>query len=234
MKRNLGQGVTLKRKNGDKGMAIERDMVLEKKKRWVSPTSQTYYTTQGPRRNGKYLPAKGPGNGQDQNGGDEGRDDKKKLRNTKYDFEDKGEEESDTEDSYELEITPKQLSQVTPGGRVLKIKLSKKKPIQITAGAPDGEPDPAQTKLKTVHEPINKESGQLPSGVSPNILVETEQPKEKRIPSVRASQPTLGIGERKRPIIPPRRMGGPNGNGNGDPDGNGSSYGHGSSSHGNS
>ena len=58
--------------------------------------SQTYYTTQGPRRNGRYLPAKGPGNGQDGNGGDEGRDDKKKFRNTKYDFEDKGEEESDT------------------------------------------------------------------------------------------------------------------------------------------
>ena len=52
--------------------------------------SQTYYTTQGPRRNGKYLPAKGPGNGQDGNGGDEGRDDKKKFRNTKYDFEVKG------------------------------------------------------------------------------------------------------------------------------------------------
>ena len=41
--------------------------------------SKTYYTTQGPRRNGKYLPAKGPGNGQDGNGKDEGRDDKKKL-----------------------------------------------------------------------------------------------------------------------------------------------------------
>ena len=30
--------------------------------------SQTYYTTQGPRRNGRYLPAKGPGNGQNGNG----------------------------------------------------------------------------------------------------------------------------------------------------------------------
>ena len=40
MKRNLGQGITLKRRNGPKGMAIERDMVLEKKKRWVSLTSQ--------------------------------------------------------------------------------------------------------------------------------------------------------------------------------------------------
>ena len=33
MKRNLGQGITLGRRNGPKGMAIERDMVLEKKKR---------------------------------------------------------------------------------------------------------------------------------------------------------------------------------------------------------
>ena len=57
---------------------------------------------------------KGTGNGQDRNGGDEGRDDKRKLRNSKYDFEDKKDEESDTEDSCELEITPKQLSQVVP------------------------------------------------------------------------------------------------------------------------
>ena len=158
---------------------------------------QTYYITQGPRRNGRYLPAKGPGNGQDGNGGDEGRDDKKKFRNTKYDFEDNGEEESDTEDSYELEISPKQLNQVTPGEEVLKIKLSKKRPIKITAGAPDGEPDPAQTKLKTVYGPISEGAGWLPLGVSSNVLIETEQPKEKRIPPVRASQPTLGIGEKK-------------------------------------
>ena len=71
--------------------------------------SQSYYTTQGPRRNGRYLPVKGSDNGQDGNGGDEGRDDKKKFRNTEYDFKDKREEESDTEDSYELEITPKQI-----------------------------------------------------------------------------------------------------------------------------
>ena len=51
---------------------------------------------------------------------------------------------------------------------------------------------------------------------------------------MRASQPTLEIGERKRPNIPPRRVGRPNGKGNRDPDGNGSSHGHGSGSHGNS
>ena len=48
---------------------------------------------------------------------------------------------------------------MTPGGGVLKTKLSKKKPIKITAGAPDGEPDPAQIKLKTVYGPISEEGG---------------------------------------------------------------------------
>ena len=33
------------------------------------------------------------------------------------------EEESDTEDSFELEITPQQLSQVTPWGGVFKLTL---------------------------------------------------------------------------------------------------------------
>ena len=41
-------------------------------------------------------------------------------------------EESDTEDSFELEITPQQLSQVTQGGGVLKLTLSKKKPLNQT------------------------------------------------------------------------------------------------------
>ena len=122
---------------------------------------------------------------------------------------------------------------MTPGGGVLKIKLSKKKPIKITAGAPGGEPDPAQTKVKTVYEPIDKKSEQPPPSINPNALVGTEQPKEKEIPPVRTSQPTLGIGGSERPNIPPRRVGRPSGNGNGDPDGNRSSQGHDSSSHGN-
>ena len=65
--------------------------------------SQTYYTTQELRK-------KGTSNGQDGSRGDEGRDDKRKFRNFKYDFENKKDEESDTEDSCELEITPKQLN----------------------------------------------------------------------------------------------------------------------------
>ena len=175
--------------------------------------SQVYYMTQGPKRNGRYLPTKGSGNGQGGNGGDEGRDDKRKFGNSKYDFEDKREEESDTEDSCELEITPEQLSQVVPGG-VLKIKLSKKKPIKITAGAPDGEPVPAQTKVKTVHELIDRKNGQPSPGLIPGVVVGTEQPKEK-IPPERVRQPMLRMGKGERPNIPPRRMGGPDGSGSG-------------------
>ena len=81
---------------------------------------------------------------------------------------------------------------MTPGGGLLKIKLSKKRPIKITAGAPAGEPDPAQTKLKTVHEPINKESGQLPSGISSDVLIETEQPKKKENTSSESQSANIG------------------------------------------
>ena len=74
-------------------------------------------------RQGSYFPTKSTGNGQ---GGDEDINDKKIYRDTGIGFENDSHEESDTEDSYELEITPQQLSQVTPGGGALKIKLSKK------------------------------------------------------------------------------------------------------------
>ena len=110
-------------------------------------SNQTYRTdrtqTQGcntayeSKRQGSYFPTKSTGNGQGGNGGDEDRNDKKKYRDTKIGFENDSHEESDTEDSYELEITPQQLSQMTPGRGALKIKLSRKKPLQITAGAPE-------------------------------------------------------------------------------------------------
>ena len=78
-------------------------------------------------RQGSYFPTRSTGNGQGGNGGDGDRNDKKKYRDTGIGFENDSHEESDTEDSYELEITPQQLSQVTPDGGALKIKLSKKK-----------------------------------------------------------------------------------------------------------
>ena len=40
------------------------------------------------------------------------------------------------------------MSQVTPGGGALKIKLSKKKPLKITAGAPDRQSETISMELE--------------------------------------------------------------------------------------
>ena len=87
---------------------------------------QSRNTAYGPQRQSSYFPTKGSGNEQGGNGGGEDRNDEKKYRDTKVNHENNSHEESDTEDSYEFEITSQQLSQVTPGGGALKIKLSKK------------------------------------------------------------------------------------------------------------
>ena len=89
--------------------------------------TQGHNATNESQRQGNYFPTRSNGNGQGGNGGDEDRNNRKKYRDTGVSFENNSHEESDTEDSYELEITPQQLSQVTPGGGALKIKLSKKK-----------------------------------------------------------------------------------------------------------
>ena len=101
-------------------------------------------------RQGSYFPTRSTGNGQSGNGGDEDRNDRKKYRDTGVSFENDSYEESDTEDSYELEITPQQFSQVTPGGGALKIKVSKKKTIKITAGAPKRESGTVQIKPENI------------------------------------------------------------------------------------
>ena len=100
---------------------------------------QSYNTAYRSQRQSSYFPTKNTGNEQGGNGGDEDKNDKKKYRNTRVDHKNDSHEDSDTEDSYEFEITSQQLSQVTPGGGALKIKLAKKKPLKITAGAPDGQ-----------------------------------------------------------------------------------------------
>ena len=100
---------------------------------------QSHNAAYGLQRQGSYFPTKSTGNEQGGNGGGEDRNDKKKYRDTGVNHENDSHEESDTEDSYEFEIISQQLSQVTPGGGALKIKLSKKKPLKITAGAPDGQ-----------------------------------------------------------------------------------------------
>ena len=189
--------------------------------------SQIYYTTQELRKNGQYLPTKGTGNGQDGDEGDEGNNDKRKFKSSRYDFEDKKDEESDTEDSCELEITPEQLSQVVPGGGVLKIKLSKRKPIKIKAGAPDGEPDPAETKVKAIHDPINRRDEQpIPSPES-GMMVGIGQSLERKISPGGIRQPMLRMSREGRSNILPQRMGRPNGNDNGASDKNGDPHNHG-------
>ena len=75
---------------------------------------------------------------------------RKKYKDTRISQESDSHEESDTEDSYEFEITSQQLSQVTPGGGALKIKLSKKKPLKITAGAPDGQSQTIPMELECI------------------------------------------------------------------------------------
>ena len=100
---------------------------------------QGHNTAYGLQRQSSYVPTRSSGNGQGGNGGNGDESDEKKYRDTKISPESDSHEESDTEDSYEFEITSQQLSQVTPGGGALKIKLSKKKPLKITAGAPDGQ-----------------------------------------------------------------------------------------------
>ena len=124
---------------------------------------QTYRTnrTQPPDRNtaygwqrqSSYIPTRSTGNGQGGNGGNGDENDKKKYRNTRISQESDSHEESDTEDSYEFEITSQQLSQVTPGRGALKIKLSKKKPLKIMAGAPNGQTQTIPMELEHVPSP---------------------------------------------------------------------------------
>ena len=132
-------------------------------------------------RQGSYFPTKSTGNGQGGDGGDEDRNDKKKYRDTGIGFENNSHEESDTEDSYESEITPQQLSQVTPGRGALKIKLSKKKPLKITAGAPKRKsgtvpmkPENIQNSKQSIlssHIDASSESSQAKGGVEAPLLI---------------------------------------------------------------
>ena len=177
--------------------------------------SQIYYITQGLKRNGQYLPTKGTGNGQGGDGGDGDKDDKRKFKSSKYDFEDKKDEESDTEDFCELEITPEQLSQVVPGGGVLNIKLSKRKPIKITTRAPDGEPDPAQTKVKAIHDSINRRDEQPILSPESGMMVGVGQSVERKVSLGGIKQSMLRMSREERFNIQPQRMGRPNSNDSG-------------------
>ena len=160
-------------KNWGQGNGYGKKYGTEDKKRQgkvyraSGPQGHTHYTNHRNRESVKFTPSRGiygGPRGDDGNGGDKGNGDKKKYRNTNYDLGDEDEEESDTEDSFELEITPQQLSQVTPGGGVLKVTLSKGKPLKITTKAPSGEEDPSQTTVKTVYDPKKEKGDQTERG----------------------------------------------------------------------
>ena len=109
---------------------------------------QSHNTAYRSQRQGSYYPTKNTGNEQGGNGGGEDKNDKKKYRDMGINHGNNSHEESDTEDSYEFEITSQQLSQVTPGRGALKIKLSKKKPLKINAGAPNGQSETIPMELE--------------------------------------------------------------------------------------
>ena len=166
--------------------------------------SQGCNTAYESQRQGNYFPTKSIGNGQGGNGGDEDRNDKKKYRDTEVGFENDSHEESDTEDSYELEITPQQLSQVTPGGGALKIKLSKKKPIKITAGAPKRESGTVQTKPENIQ---NSRQSILSSHIGASS--ESTQTKRRVEAPLLITPIHLGNNEEQRNGIPIKRESNP-------------------------
>ena len=121
--------------------------------------TQTHHTTPKGRVPYRNTPTRRMGGGQgngDGNGEDKDDKNRKKYRDTKYNFEEEDEEESDTEDSFEFEITPQQLSQVTLGGGVLKLTLTKRGPLKITTEAQNERPDPSQTTVKTAYDPTKE------------------------------------------------------------------------------
>ena len=138
---------------------------------------------------------------------------------TRYDFEEKDEEENDTEDSFEFEITPQQLSQVTPGGGVLKLTLSRRGPLKITTEAQNKKPDPSQTTIKTVYDPT-KDEGPLQGGE--NIEVKGTSRRGERFDNQRI-KPREAPNDKRDGNFP--EHGGPvkkiNPGGSGNPDGNG-------------
>ena len=72
------------------------------------------------------------------------------------------------------------MSQVTPGGGALKIKLSKKKPLKITTGAPDGQ---SQT--------IPMELERIPSSKWPDPRSSIDTTSESTIPMRGSGAPLL-------------------------------------------
>ena len=135
------------------------------------------------------------------------------------------------------------MSQVTPGGGALKIKLSKKKPIKITAGAPKREsgtvpikPENIQSSWQSIlssHTDVSSESTQTKRGVEAPLLITLKHPgnnkgQRKGIPikgendpkdsnnhSLAKERVTQGQSNESRGNQGPSRVNDPPGNGGG-------------------
>ena len=116
-------------------------------------------------------------------------------------------------------MTPQQLSQVTPGGGVLKLTLTKRGPLNITTEAQKKKPDPSQTVVKTAYDPTK---GKEPLQGSKSIkgkttYIERENFENQRVKSREAPNDKRngGFPEGEGPVrqSKPGGNGGPEGNG---------------------
>ena len=114
---------------------------------------------------------------------------------------------------------------------VLKLTLSKKKPLKITTGAPSGEPDPSQTTVKTVYDPREERGDQSVKGAINIAQTELEQLRKEGVLPIGGREPPQEDKNRRsdRPSGgkegPDERGSKGNENGNGGPHGNGNSDG---------
>ena len=132
---------------------------------------------------------------------------------------------------------------MTPGGGALKIKLSKKKPLQITAGAPERKSGIAPVKPENIQSPkqpilsshidISSESTQAKRGVEPPLLITSKHlgnniEQQGEVPIKRKNDPkdsnncrlarervTQGQSNESRGNQGPSRVNNPPGNGGG-------------------
>ena len=110
------------------------------------------------------------------------------------------------------------MSQVTPGGGVLKLTLTKKRPLKITT-EPQKKPDPSQTTVKTVYDPTKEKE---PLQGSKSIRDKTTYRERENFEGQRIKPKEIPNGKREEGYS---KGGGPatqvKPGGNGGPDGNG-------------
>ena len=72
---------------------------------------------------------------------------------------------------------------------MLKLTLSKRKPLRITTKASNGEPDPSQTTVKTVYDPKKENWDQTERGTINNVQTGLEQFRREEVPPLGGREP---------------------------------------------